>query len=87
MPQSLQRKKVNKINNFKSQKFIKIKENQHDKLLMENIHKIDSVPVRNKILSRSSSATAEHSSRQKISDTIKEKKITSNHVDISDLQN
>lgn len=32
------------------------------------------VPVRNKISSRSSSTTAEHSSKQKISDTVKKKK-------------
>ena len=86
MPQSLQTKNVNNINNFKSQKFIEIKENQHDQLLKGNIYKIDSVPVRNKIPSRSSSATAEHSSKQKISDTIKKRNITSNHVDISGLQ-
>lgn len=40
------------------------------------------VPVRNKISSRSSSTTAEHSSKQKISDTVKKK----NHVKVSDLK-
>lgn len=45
---------------------------------MDKVH----VPVRNKISSISSSTTAEHSSKQKISDTAKKKK----HVKVNDLK-